>query len=42
MHKEKVLGPGTTSALVFRRLAPGEYDFFDDFHPEARALLVAK
>ena len=23
-------------------LAPGEYDFFDDFHPDARAVLVAK
>jgi hypothetical protein len=42
LHKEKVLEAGASSSLVFRRLAPGEYDFFDDFHPEARAVLVAK
>jgi Cupredoxin-like domain len=43
LHKEKVLAPGTTSALVFRTLDPGEYPFFDDFHPDApKAVLVAK
>ena len=42
LHKEKVLSAGVTSSMVFRRLEPGEYDFFDDFHPEARAVLVAK
>src|SRR4051812_26530028 len=42
LHKEKVLAAGASSSLVFRRLAPGEYDFFDDFHPEARAVLVAR
>lgn len=42
LHKEKVVAAGVTSPLVFRRLEPGEYDFFDDFHPEARAILVAK
>jgi hypothetical protein len=42
LHKEKVLAAGAGSSLVFRRLAPGEYDFFDDFHPDARAVLVAK
>jgi hypothetical protein len=42
LHKEKVLAAGATSSLVFRRVAPGEYDFFDDFHPEAKAVLVAK
>jgi len=42
LHKEKVLAAGTTSSLVFRRLAPGEYDFFDDFNPEAKAVLVAR
>jgi hypothetical protein len=33
LHKEKVLGPGVTSFIVIRRLNPGEYRFFDDFHP---------
>ncbi|MGV1793516.1 cupredoxin domain-containing protein [Rhizobium sp. A37_96] len=32
LRKEKVLGPGTTSFIVIRQLAPGEYTFFDDFH----------
>jgi hypothetical protein len=42
LHKEKVLIGGSSSSMVFRRLEPGEYDFFDDFHLEAKALLVAK
>jgi hypothetical protein len=42
LHKEKVLSAGVTSSLVFRRLPPGAYDFFDDFHPEAKAVLVAR
>ena len=43
LRKEKVLAPGTTSILVIRTLDPGEYDFFDDFHPDAPpAVLVAK
>lgn len=43
LRKEKVLAPGTSSTLVIRTLDPGEYDFFDDFHPDApRAVLVAK
>lgn len=43
LRKEKVLAPGTSSTLVIRTLDPGEYDFFDDFHPDAPpAVLVAK
>jgi len=43
LHKEKVLAPATTSVLVFRTLDPGEYPFFDDFHPYApKAVIVAK
>ncbi|TGV82232.1 cupredoxin domain-containing protein, partial [Mesorhizobium sp. M2D.F.Ca.ET.145.01.1.1] len=41
--KEKVLGPGVTSFVVIRRLNPGEYRFFDDFHPGMPpAMLIAK
>lgn len=41
--KEKVLAPQSHSFLVIRRLAPGEYKFFDDFHPDApQAILVAR
>jgi hypothetical protein len=43
LRKEKVLAPRTTSILVVRTLDPGEYPFFDDFHPEApKAVLIAK
>jgi hypothetical protein len=43
LRKEKVLAPESSSSLVIRSLDPGEYDFFDDFHPDAPpARLVAK
>ncbi|WP_230370138.1 cupredoxin domain-containing protein [Paludibacterium denitrificans] len=32
LRKEKVLGPGAQSALVFQPLSAGEYKFFDEFH----------
>jgi hypothetical protein len=43
LRKEKVLAPKSSAILVFRTLDPGEYAFFDDFHPDApKAVLVAK
>jgi hypothetical protein len=42
LKREKVLAAGSSSSIVFRRVEPGEYPFFDDFHPEAKAVLVAK
>jgi hypothetical protein len=43
LRKEKVLAPKSTSILVIRTLDPGEYVFFDDFHPDApKAVLIAK
>lgn len=43
LRKEKVVAPNSTSILVFRTLDPGEYEFFDDFHPDApKAVIVAK
>lgn len=42
LHKEKVLPAESSATMVFRRLSPGEYDFFDDFHPGAKAVLVAE
>jgi hypothetical protein len=43
LRKEKVIAPGATVSMVIRGLDPGEYDFFDDFHPDAPpAVLVAK
>ena len=40
--REKALAAGSTSAIVFRTLDAGTYQVFDDFHPEAKATLVAK
>ena len=43
LRKEKVLAAKSESVLVIRTLDPGEYPFFDDFHPDAPpAVLVAK
>ena len=43
LRKEKVLGPQVKSFMVIRRLPPGEYKFFDDFHPDSpRAVLISK
>ena len=43
LKKEKVLAAESESVLVIRTLDPGEYPFFDDFHPDAPpAVLVAK
>ena len=43
LRKEKVLGPGVRSFIVIRRLDPGEYRFFDDFHPlTPPAILIAR
>ena len=43
LRKEKVLAPDSSTSMVIKGLDPGEYPFFDDFHPEAPpAVLVAK
>lgn len=43
LRKEKVLGPGATSFLIFQPLKPGSYKFFGDFHPDtAQGQMVAK
>ena len=40
---EKVLAPGATSSVVINPLKPGEYPFFDEFHPDtSRGLIIAK
>lgn len=40
LRKEKVLGPGVTSFVVLTISRPGEYPFFDDFHPNIKGTLV--
>jgi len=42
LRKEKVLAPGVESFVVIQSLSPGEYKFFDDFHPSAQGVIVAK
>jgi hypothetical protein len=43
LNREKVLAPQSQSFIVFRKLSPGEYTFFDDFHPDApKAVLVVR
>lgn len=43
LRLEKVLAPHSQSVLVIRTLDPGEYKFFDDFHPDAPpAVVVAR
>lgn len=34
LRKELVLAPGVTRSLVFAPMKPGNYRFFDDFHPQ--------
>lgn len=40
LRTEKVLGPGVTSFVVLSLSRPGEYPFFDDFHPQAKGTIV--
>lgn len=43
LRKEKVLGPGAVSFVVIAPLKPGEYEFFDEFHPNTgRTRIVVK
>lgn len=43
LRKEKVLAPGAQSFVVVAPLKPGEYDFFDEFHPgTSRGRIVVK
>ena len=37
---EKVLAPGAESFVVLPPLKPGTYRFFDEFHPDAKDMLV--
>lgn len=41
LRKEKVLGAGVESFVVLIGPAVGDYDFFDDFHPDAGKGVIA-
>lgn len=42
LRVEKVVAPGATGTVHVRPLAPGRYEFFDDFHQQTRGALVVQ
>jgi cupredoxin-like protein len=42
LRVEKVVAPGGEGVVNIRPLAPGRYEFFDDFHQETRGTLVVQ
>ncbi len=42
LRVEKVVTPGAAGTVRVRPLAPGRYEFFDDFHQETRGTLVVQ
>ena len=42
LRVEKVIAPGSEGVVNVRALAPGRYEFFDDFHQETRGTLVVQ
>ena len=42
LRVEKVVAPGASGTVNVRPLAPGRYEFFDDFHQETRGTLVVQ
>ena len=43
LHRERVVRPGETITVFIPALAPGNYEFFDDFHHDApKGVIVAK
>jgi plastocyanin len=41
-HREKIVQPGQQITVFVGPLEAGNYEFFDDFHPEGRGLLSVK
>jgi plastocyanin len=42
LNRERVVQPGQTVSVWVSGLAPGRYEFFDDFHQERRGTLVVR
>jgi cupredoxin-like protein len=42
LRVERVVASGSAGVVNVRPLAPGRYEFFDDFHQEARGVLVVE
>ena len=42
LHREKVVPPGSAASIFVGPLKPGRYEFFDDFHPATKGVVVVK
>ncbi len=42
LHREKVVPPGAAASVFVGPLNPGRYEFFDDFHPATRGVIVVQ
>src|SRR6516162_1063407 len=42
LRVEKVVAPGSEGVINIRPLAPGRYEFMDDFHQETRGMLIVQ
>jgi plastocyanin len=42
LHREKVVAAGKAASVFVGPLKPGRYEFFDDFHPATRGVLVVQ
>jgi hypothetical protein len=42
LRVEKVVAGNGEGVIRLRPLAPGRYDFFDDFHPETNGALIVR
>ncbi len=42
LRVEKVVAPNSEGTINIRPLAPGMYEFFDDFHQETRGTLIVQ
>jgi plastocyanin len=42
LHREKVVSPGGSISVYVGPLQPGRYEFFDDFHPATRGVVVVE
>ena len=42
LRVEKIVAPGAQGAVRVRPLAPGRYEFFNDFHQQTRGTLIVQ
>lgn len=42
LRREKVVPAGASATIFIGPLKPGSYEYYDDFHPKIRGMLVAR